>query len=180
MWVGCVELIGVCRCLLTMLNDSKIRSAKPRAELRSCTSHSSETRGRHETAHRVRALAGRVFRYAVATGRAQHDVAADLKDALAPVKSKNFASVMDPSRVGELRATESSEFDMAGAEWRTPAARMKMREAHIVPLARKALSILEELEPLARGRRYLNWGIQSGTRCAQRTTRPSGCPRGGR
>jgi integrase len=139
-----------------------------------------EARGRHETAHRVRALAGRVFRYAVATGRAQHDVAADLKDALAPVKSKNFASVMDPSRVGELRAAEWSEFDMAGAEWRTPAARMKMREAHIVPLARKALSILEELEPLARGRRYLNWGIQSGTRCAQRTTRPSGCPRGGR
>jgi len=41
-----------------------------------------EARGRHETAHRVRALAGRVFRYAVATGRAQHDVAADLKDAL--------------------------------------------------------------------------------------------------
>ena len=40
-----------------------------------------EARGRHETAHRVRALAGRVLRYAVATGRAQHDVAADLRDA---------------------------------------------------------------------------------------------------
>ena len=61
-----------------------------------------EARGRYETAHRVRALAGRVFRYAVATGRAQHDVAADLKDALAPVKSKNFASMTDPVRVGEL------------------------------------------------------------------------------
>lgn len=57
-----------------------------------------EARGRHETAHRVRALAGRVFRYAVATGRAQHDIAADLRDALAPVKSKNFASVTDPVR----------------------------------------------------------------------------------
>ena len=61
-----------------------------------------EARGRHETAHRVRALAGRVLRFAVATGRAQHDVAADLKDALAPVKSQNFASVTDPVRVGEL------------------------------------------------------------------------------
>lgn len=61
-----------------------------------------EARGRYGTAHRVRALAGRVFRYAVATGRAQHDVAADLKDALAPVKSKNFASMTDPVRVGEL------------------------------------------------------------------------------
>jgi integrase len=144
-----------------------------------------EARGKHETAHRVRALAGRVFRYAVATGRAQHDVAADLKDALAPVKSRNFASVTDPARVGELmraihgysgqpvtalalklaplvfvrpgelRAAEWSEFDLAAAEWRIPAARMKMREAHIVPLARQALSILRELEPWARGGRYL-------------------------
>lgn len=58
--------------------------------------------GGMRSAHRVRALAGRVFRYAVATGRAQHDVAADLKGALAPVKSRNFASVTDPLRVGEL------------------------------------------------------------------------------
>src|SRR5215467_4101069 len=124
-----------------------------------------EARGRYETAHRVRALAGRVFRYAVATGRAQHDVAADLKDALAPVKTKNFASVTDPVRVGELmraihgytgqpitalalrlaplvfvrpgelRAAEWSEFDLANTEWRIPGARMKMGEPHIVPLS---------------------------------------------
>jgi integrase len=144
-----------------------------------------EARGRHETAHRVRALAGRVFRYAVATGRAQHDVAADLRDALAPVKSKNFASVTDPVRVGELmraidgysghpltalalklaplvfvrpgelRQAEWTEFDLAGAEWRIPAARMKMGELHVVPLARQALEVLEELRPLARGGRYV-------------------------
>src|SRR5437879_1874416 len=144
-----------------------------------------ESRGRHEAAHRVRALAGRVFRYAVATGRAQHDVAADLIGALAPVKSKNFASVTDPVRVGELmraihgysghpvtalalrlaplvfvrpgelRAAEWSEFDLANAEWRIPAARMKMGELHIVPLSRQALAILPELQPLARGGKYL-------------------------
>jgi integrase len=144
-----------------------------------------EARGRHETAHRVRALAGRVLRYAVATGRAQHDVAADLKEALAPVKSKNFASVTDPRRVGELmraihgysghpvtalalklaplvfvrpgelRAAEWSEFDLENAEWRIPGARMKMGEPHVVPLARQALAILRELQPLARGGRYL-------------------------
>jgi integrase len=144
-----------------------------------------EARGRHETAHRVRALAGRVLRYAVATGRAQHDVAADLKDALAPVKSRNFASVTDPVRVGELmraidgytghhvtalalklapvvfvrpgelRAAEWSEFDLANEEWRIPGARMKMGEPHIVPLARQALAILHDLKPLARGGRYL-------------------------
>jgi integrase len=144
-----------------------------------------EARGKHETAHRVRALAGRVLRYAVATGRAQHDVAADLKDALAPVKSKNFASVTDPVRVGELmraidgytghpvtalalklaplvfvrpgelRAAEWSELDLANAEWRIPGARMKMGEPHVVPLARQALAILRELQPFARGGRYL-------------------------
>ena len=144
-----------------------------------------EARGRHETAHRVRALAGRVLRFAVATGRAQHDVAADLRDALAPVRSRNFASVTDPARVGELmraidgytgypvtalalklaplvfvrpgelRAAEWSEFDLPNAEWRIPAVRMKMKEPHIVPLARQAIAIVRELEPLARGGRYL-------------------------
>jgi integrase len=144
-----------------------------------------EARGRHETAHRVRALAGRVLRYAVATGRAPHDVAADLKDALAPVKSRNFASVTDPRRAGELmcaihgysghpvtglalklaplvfvrpgelRAAEWSEFALGNAEWRIPGARMRMGEPHIVPLSRQALAILRELQPLARGGRYL-------------------------
>ena len=144
-----------------------------------------ESRGRHETAHRVRALAGRVFRYAVATGRAQHDVAADLIGALAPVKSKNFASVIDPVRVGELmraihgysghpvtalalklaplvfvrpgelRAAEWPEFDLVNAEWRIPGERMKMGDPHLVPLSRQALAILRELQPLARGGKYL-------------------------
>ncbi|MDE2136238.1 MAG: tyrosine-type recombinase/integrase [Gammaproteobacteria bacterium] len=153
-----------------------------------------EARGRHETAHRVRALAGRVFRYAVATGRAPHDVAADLKDALAPVKSRNFASMTDPTRVGELllaidsydgqpvtalalrlaplvfvrpgelRAAEWPEFDLANAEWRIPAARMKMGEAHIVPLARQAVAILRELEPLARRSRYVFPSLLTGDR----------------
>src|SRR5580700_1853126 len=150
-----------------------------------------EARGRHQTAHRVRALAGRVFRYAVATGRAQHDVAADLKDALVPVKSKNFASVTDPIRVGELmraiegysghpvtalalklaplvfvrpgelRQAEWSEFDLEGAEWRIPAARMKMRELHVVPLAHQSITLLEELQPFARGGRYVFPSLRS-------------------
>jgi len=144
-----------------------------------------EARGKHETAHRVRALAGRIFRYAVATGRTQHDVAADLKDALAPVSSRNFASVTDPGRVGELlraidgysgqpvtalalklaplvfvrpgelRGAEWSEFDLQAAEWRIPALRMKMGEQHLIPLSRQAVAILRELRSLAAGGRYV-------------------------
>jgi integrase len=144
-----------------------------------------EARGRNETAHRVRALAGRVLRYAVATGRPPHDVAADLRDALALVKSSSYASLTDPKRVGELllaidrydeqpitamalrltplvfvrpgelRAAEWSEFDLKNAEWRIPAARMKMGVQHVVPLARQAVAILKELEPLAWRGRYV-------------------------
>lgn len=150
-----------------------------------------EARGRHETAHRVRALAGRVFRYAVATGRAKHDVAADLRDALAPVKSKNFASVVDPIRVGELmraiygysghpvtalalklapllfvrpgelRQAEWAEIDLDGSEWRIRAARMKMKELQVVPLARQAVALFEELRPFARGGRYVFHSLRS-------------------
>src|SRR5205809_7214010 len=58
-------------------------------------------------------------------------------------------------RPGELRAAEWSEFDLANAEWRIPANRMKMAEQHIVPLAHQALAILRELEPLARRGRYV-------------------------
>jgi integrase len=144
-----------------------------------------EARGRHETAHRARALTGRVFRYAIATGRAERDVSADLKDALAPVKARNFAAIVDPVRVGallraidgyvgqpvtaaalrlapltfvrpgELRAAEWTEFDLQNAEWRIPGHRMKMGEQHVVPLARQALGILGELQPLTRRSRYV-------------------------
>lgn len=144
-----------------------------------------EARGKHETAHRVRSLAGRVFRYAVSTGRCERDVAADLKDALAPVKSRNFATVREPARVGqllraidgydgqpvtllalklaplvfvrpgELRAAEWPEFDLDNAEWRIPGIRMKMGEQHLVPLSRQAVAILKDLLPLTGKGRYV-------------------------
>jgi integrase len=145
-----------------------------------------EARGKNETAHRVRSLASRVWRYAVATGRAERDITTDLRGALAPVKARNFASIIEPARVGELlraihgyqghgvvaalalklaplvfvrpgelRAAEWSEFDLDGAEWRIPAARMKMGEQHIVPLSRQSVEILRELHPLTSRGRYV-------------------------
>ncbi len=64
-------------------------------------------------------------------------------------------------RPGEFRQAEWSEFDLEGAEWRIPAARMKIRELHIVPLARQALAILRELQPFARGGRYVFRSLRS-------------------
>ena len=134
-----------------------------------------EKKGLHDTAHRVRAVCGRVFRYAIATGRASRDISGDLKGALAAKGTQSYAAITDPARVGqlmraieeydgqatthaalklapyvfvrpgELRAAEWSEFDLDRSEWRIPAERMKMREAYIVPLARQALEILREV-----------------------------------
>ena len=69
-----------------------------------------EERGALETAHRALANCGQVFRYAVATGRAERDSSADLRGALPPVKGTHFASVTDPKKVGEiLRALDGYE-----------------------------------------------------------------------
>lgn len=142
-----------------------------------------ESRGAHETAHRAKARCGQVFRYAIATGRALRDPSADLRGALAPVVTTNYATLTDPKHVGELlraideysgqhvtrcalklsplvfvrpselRKAEWKEFDLDAAEWRIPAARMKMGEEHIVPLSRQAVAVLQDLSPLTgRGR----------------------------
>ena len=144
-----------------------------------------EARGAIETAHRTLQNCGQIFRYAIATGRAERDPAADLRDALSPVNSTNFASITEPKdigtllrdideytgnlivraalrmapyvfvRPGELRRAEWSEFNMIDAEWRIPASRMKMKEKHIVPLSRQVVSILEDLHQYTGHTRYL-------------------------
>lgn len=144
-----------------------------------------ESRGAIETAHRALSDCGRVFRYAIATGRAERDVAADLRGALARAPETHFATMTDPKdvgkilrdidtynglvsvryvlklipyffvRSGELTKAEWAEFDMDKAEWRIPAERMKMRQIHIVPLARQPLAILRELHAFSGQGRYL-------------------------
>jgi integrase len=137
-----------------------------------------ESRGANETAHRAMQVCGRVFRFAVATGRAERDPSRDLSGALAPVKEKHLASITDPQEVGallraidayngewitrcalrlaplvfvrpgELRHARWSEIDFDKAEWRIPAARMKMRVQHIVPLSTQAITVLRDLHQL--------------------------------
>jgi integrase len=141
--------------------------------------------GHHETAKRMRQRISQIFRYAIATSRADRDIAASLRGALRPGKVKHRAAIVQPDRVrdllraiwgyqgqpstaaalklaplvfvrpGELRAAEWSEFDFANAMWRIPAHRMKMREEHLVPLARQAIEILKELHPLTGDGRFV-------------------------
>jgi integrase len=153
-----------------------------------------ESRGALETAHRALANCGQVFRYAVATGRAQRNPAADLRGALPPVKGGHFASITDPKaigellrdldgyqgafvtrcalrlsplvflRPGELRKAEWAEIDLDKAEWRIPAARMKMDALHIVPLSTQAVAILREIQPLTGAGKYVFPGARTDTR----------------
>jgi integrase len=61
-----------------------------------------EAKRQYETAHRARALASRVMRFGVITGRVERDPCADLRGALTPVKTKNHAGITEPPKLGEL------------------------------------------------------------------------------
>lgn len=139
-----------------------------------------EAKGRHESAKRLRSTCGQVFRYAIATARANRDISADLRGALASVKVTHRAAITKPVEVGsllrviegyeghpitlaalrllphvfvrpgELRHAEWSEFDLDNAVWTIPEHKTKMRREHRVPLTRQALAIIASIETDAR------------------------------
>lgn len=144
-----------------------------------------EARGAIETAHRVRTVCSQIFRYAIATGRAKRDPAADLKGALVSCVCKHHPAITDPKelaplllaidgykgtfvvrqalrlaplvfvRPGELRKAEWAEIDLDNAEWNIPAEKMKMKQPHLVPLSRQAVEIIKELQKVTGGGKYL-------------------------
>jgi integrase len=144
-----------------------------------------ERRGHHETAQRLRAFAGRVFRYGFATLRTDRNPADILKGALTTPKVTHHAAILDPSKVGELlrsiddysgkpetkfalqlaphvflrpgelRKATWGEIDFAEKVWRVPAERMKMRQPHIVPLSRQSLYLLQQLRAIGNKSAFL-------------------------
>ncbi|MBA2078575.1 integrase arm-type DNA-binding domain-containing protein [Rhodanobacter sp. PCA2] len=153
-----------------------------------------EERGIVETAHRAKIKAGQVFRWAILEGRAEVDPTASLRGALKPPRNKHHAAITDPAKIGELlraidgfsgqyvtlcalklapmlfvrpgelRKAEWSEFDVDGAIWRIPGERMKMKAAHIVPLASQAVDVLRELHDLTGSGQYVFPGARSASR----------------
>jgi len=151
-----------------------------------------EKRGVVETAHRARSFSGRVFRYAIATGRAEKNPADDLAGALEHVQTKHLASVTDPDKIGdllkamyaytgspvtlaalklapmlfvrpgELRKARWQDMDLEASEWRFTAT--KTGTPHIVPLATQAKSILEELRPRTSRSEFVFPGVRSSKR----------------
>lgn len=124
-----------------------------------------------------------VFRYAIATGRAERNPAVDLIGALEAPQTKHFASLTEPSTVapllraiwgyegsaivtaalklspllfprpGELRSARWVDIDLDAAEWRYVAT--KTDTPHIVPLSKQAIEVLTELRPLTGRGQYV-------------------------
>lgn len=145
-----------------------------------------------ETAHRALGHCSQVFRYAVATGKAESDPTRDLKGALQAYKKNHFAAVVEPKqlgqilsllynyqgmfpvqcalklmplvfvRPGELRQAQWVDIDLENAEWRFLVT--KTETQHIVPLSRQALAIITELKPLTGNGRYLFPSARGGGR----------------
>jgi integrase len=153
-----------------------------------------EAKGRYDTAQRLRSTCGQIFRYAIATSRAERDISNDLRGALIAHKVTHRAAILKPTeagallrsietfeghvltktalrllphvfvRQGELRHAEWSEFDLDGAVWTIPAPKTKMRRPHAVPLSRQALAIIASLENDAVFSPYLFPSLRSGKR----------------
>lgn len=137
-----------------------------------------ETKGNYETSRRVLQLAGRVFRYAIATARLVSDPSRDLRGALTAPRSKHYGAITDPKaagellraietyegmgitkiamrlsayvfvRPGELRHAEWADIDLDAGLWTIPAEKMKMRKAHHIPLSLQSVEVFQELMPL--------------------------------
>jgi integrase len=137
-----------------------------------------ESRGLYETAKRLRSTCSMVFRFAIATRRADRDPSGDLRGALTSHRVSHRAAITDPAgvgallraidglngqaptraalrlaplvfvRPGELRHAEWQEVDLGAAVWSIPAEKMKMRRPHRVPLAKQSLTILRELKDI--------------------------------
>lgn len=150
-----------------------------------------EATGRYESARRMRSVLSRVFRYAIATTRAERDPASDLRGAITAPKPKHLAAITTAKgagdlmraiegytghaitlyalrlsahlfvRPGELRQAEWAEFDFERAVWDIPADKMKMRRPHRVPLSQQVLALFEELWDLTGTGKFCFPGFRS-------------------
>ena len=136
-----------------------------------------EKRGAVDLSHRVLQTCGQIFRYAIATGRTDRDISADLRGALTVRKKVNHANLKEDQlpeflqrlenyhgelqtkialqmlvltfvRTAELRGMKWNEINLETSEWHIPAERMKMREKHIVPLSKQVIELLKQVRTL--------------------------------
>ena len=143
-----------------------------------------ETRGTLVTARKIKSHISQIMRYGIACGHVFTNPARDLGWALTPHKHKPRAAITEPRQIGllmrdiqafqpkkrrcalqlaaltivrpgELCAAEWSEIEVDSLVWRIPAAKMKMKRPHLVPLSRQAQEVLQELRALTGNGRWL-------------------------
>ncbi|MBU2068899.1 MAG: integrase arm-type DNA-binding domain-containing protein, partial [Gammaproteobacteria bacterium] len=142
-----------------------------------------EAKGIIETARRAKQTASQVFRYAIITGRAQYDPAADLKGALQIPKKKHFSALTDPKQVGGLmqaiesyhasytvkaalkcsalwfcRPGELRTLEWSNVNWgekRIEIIAEKTHQQHIIPLSSQAIELLESMHPISGFSKYV-------------------------
>lgn len=166
-----------------------------------------EAKGNYETARRVLQLAGRIFRYAVATARLASDPSRDLRGALTAPQPKHYGAIIEPKRVGELlraidgyegqvmtkiamqlsanvfvrpgelRHAEWGEIDLEGGLWIIPADKMKMRRPHQVPLSRQSVELLRQVHEITGPTGYVFPSIRTRTRPMSENTINAGLRR---
>jgi integrase len=159
-----------------------------------------EARDRRETAKRLRAVIGSIFRYAMATGRAAVDPTIALRGALKAPVIRHRAAIVDPAglgalmraidgytgtpevrlglqllaltfvRPGELRGATWSEVDFDKAIWTIPPKRMKMRRPHRIPLARQTVDVLNEARSINSGAELILSGMRGRARSLSENT----------
>jgi integrase len=147
--------------------------------------HKVEARGVIETADRIKMYCGQVFRYALNLEKISFNPVSDMRDVISKREPGHHAAITDPKRVGELLRdieeyngsfvvccalkiaplvfvrpgelykAEWSEMNLDGGEWNIPAARMKMKQPHLVPLAQQTTAILRELHKLTGEGKYV-------------------------
>lgn len=175
--------------LAAPLRPLPIASVKPKDVLE--VLQAIELSGRLETVKKLRSEIGAVFRYAIATNRAELDPTIPLKGALKPPVSKSFPAIVDEKKFGalaacideydgwptirtamqfialvacrpiEVRKAEWCEIDFDKAVWKVPASRIKTRREHDVPLSRQAVAVLLEIRRLTGKSRYVFPSIRS-------------------
>lgn len=166
-----------------------------------------EAKGNYETARRVLQLAGRVFRYAVATARLASDPSRDLRGALTAPQPKHYGAIIEAKRAGELlraiegydgqsltklamqlsanvfvrpgelRHAEWSEVDLEARLWIIPASKMKMRRPHHVPLSIQSADLFRQLNEITGPAGYVFPSIRTRTRPMSENTINAGLRR---
>ena len=173
--------------ILPALGDKPITEISPRdcAALQ----EKIEARGATNTRDKIRVALRQIFSQAIARGLCEVNPASELVTiATKKPKAQHYPHLLEPelpaflqamrgstsrtpartatwlclwtaSRPGMVRWAEWSEIDFETALWTIPAAKMKARRDHVVPLSRQALDALRGLHRLTGRGRYLFPGI---------------------